>query len=234
MNSAERGLVGTRTAPVVLILLGPPGAGKGTQARMLEERFGLVQLSTGDMLRAAVAAGTPAGLAAKSVMEAGGLVSDEIVLAILSERLAQPDVKGGVILDGFPRTAGQAAALDGLLAAIGQGVSAAVSMEVDDAAMIERVAGRYTCADCGEGYHDHFKHPRRDGVCDQCDGTNFKRRADDNAETARTRLEAYHAQTAPLIAHYGGLGVLERVDAMASIDAVAGSLGEIVTRLKAG
>ncbi|PTV97567.1 adenylate kinase [Rhodobacter aestuarii] len=221
------------TKPAVLILLGPPGAGKGTQARMLEQRFGLIQLSTGDLLRAAVAAGTPAGLAAKAVMEAGGLVSDEIVLAILQDRMAAPDVKAGVILDGFPRTAGQAAALDDLLAAAGQGVTAAISLEVDDAAMIARVAGRYTCAICSEGYHDQFKLPVEPGTCDKCGGTVFKRRADDNAETARARLEAYHAQTAPLIAHYRALGVLETVDAMAPIATVASDLGSIVTRVSA-
>jgi adenylate kinase len=221
------------TAPSVIILLGPPGAGKGTQARMLEERFGLVQLSTGDLLRAAVAAGTPAGLAAKAVMEAGGLVSDEIVLAILQDRMAQPDVARGVILDGFPRTAGQAEALDALLAGEGRGVSAAISLEVDDEAMVGRVAGRYTCAACGEGYHDEFKQPATAGVCDKCGGTGFKRRADDNAETVRERLAAYHAQTAPLIAHYRAMGLLETVPAMGSIDAIAEGLAAIVAR-KAG
>ncbi|RWR49356.1 adenylate kinase [Sinirhodobacter ferrireducens] len=219
------------TTPAVLILLGPPGAGKGTQARMLEERFGLVQLSTGDLLRAAVAQGTPAGLAAKAVMEAGGLVSDEIVLAILKDRMAGPDVAKGVILDGFPRTAGQAEALDTLLADAGQKVTAAVSLEVDDEAMIARVAGRYTCAKCGEGYHDTFKQPAVAGVCDKCGGTEFKRRADDTAETARARLQAYHAQTAPLIAHYRALGVLEEIDAMGSIDEIAAGLGSIVERV---
>jgi len=219
------------TTPAVLILLGPPGAGKGTQARMLEERFGLVQLSTGDLLRAAVAQGTPAGLAAKAVMEAGGLVSDEIVLAILKDRMAGPDVARGVILDGFPRTAGQAAALDTLLADAGQKVTAAVSLEVDDEAMIARVAGRYTCANCGEGYHDTFKQPAVAGVCDKCGGTEFKRRADDTAETARARLQAYHAQTAPLIAHYRALGVLEEIDAMGTIEEIAAGLGSIVERV---
>lgn len=219
------------TTPAVLILLGPPGAGKGTQARMLEERFGLVQLSTGDLLRAAVAQGTPAGLAAKAVMEAGGLVSDEIVLAILRDRMAGPDVARGVILDGFPRTAGQAAALDTLLADAGQKVTAAVSLEVDDEAMIARVAGRYTCGKCGEGYHDTFKQPAVAGVCDKCGGTEFKRRADDTAETARARLQAYHAQTAPLIAHYRALGVLEEIDAMGTIEEIAAGLGSIVERV---
>jgi adenylate kinase len=221
------------TRPVVLILLGPPGAGKGTQARMLEERFELVQLSTGDLLRAAVAAGTPAGLAAKAVMEAGGLVSDEIVLNILRDRMAEPDVARGVILDGFPRTAGQAAALDALLANAGQKVTAAISLEVDDGAMVDRIAGRFTCAACGEGYHDSFKQPAVAGTCDKCGGTEFKRRADDKAETVSERLKAYHAQTAPLIAHYAAHGVLERIDAMQDIDAVAGGLGEIVARVSA-
>lgn len=221
------------TTPAVLILLGPPGAGKGTQARMLEERFGLIQLSTGDLLRAAVAAGTPAGLAAKAVMESGGLVSDDIVLAILRDRMAQPDVARGVILDGFPRTAGQAAALDTLLQESGQKVTAAVSLEVDDEAMVKRVSGRYTCAACGEGYHDEFKQPAVAGTCDKCGGTAFKRRADDNAETARARLQAYHAETAPLIVHYDRLGVLERIDAMGSIEAIATGLGKVVSRVSA-
>ncbi|KEO60893.1 adenylate kinase [Thioclava indica] len=223
----------TDAKSAVLILLGPPGAGKGTQARMLEDKFGLVQLSTGDLLRAAVAEGTPAGKAAKAVMEEGGLVSDEIVLAILRDRLAQPDVARGIILDGFPRTAGQAADLDKLLHHTGQNVNAAISLEVDDEAMITRVAGRYTCAKCGEGYHDEFKQPEVAGVCDKCGGTDFKRRADDNAETARARLEAYHAQTAPLIAHYRALGVLQEIDAMGSIDKIAADLGSVVQRVSA-
>ena len=223
----------TLTKAAVLILLGPPGAGKGTQARMLEERFGLVQLSTGDLLRAAVAAGTEAGLAAKSVMEAGGLVSDAIVLAILKDRLAAPDTARGVILDGFPRTPGQAEALDALLAGQGLKISAAVSMEVDDVAMVARVSGRYTCADCGEGYHDSFKQPVTAGCCDKCGGTAFKRRADDNAETVGARLTAYHASTAPLIAYYGARNVLRSVDGMGAIDAIAAELGAIVHEVTA-
>lgn len=219
--------------PAVLILLGPPGAGKGTQARRLQERFGLVQLSTGDMLRAAVAAGTDAGIKAKAVMEAGKLVSDDIVLAILADRMKQPDVRQGIILDGFPRTDGQAASLDALLARQNQEVTAAISLEVDDAAMVERVSGRYTCAGCGEGYHDRFKTPAVEGVCDICSGTTFTRRPDDNAETVAARLTAYHAQTAPLIAYYESRGVLERVDAMNSIDTVSARLGAIVERVAA-
>lgn len=219
-------------APVI-ILLGPPGAGKGTQARMLEEDFGLVQLSTGDLLRAAVVAGTEAGRKAKAVMEAGQLVSDDIVLAVLKDRMAEPDVVKGIILDGFPRTAGQAAALDRLLAEAGRQVTAAVSLEVDDEAMVARVSGRFTCADCGEGYHDQFKLPANAGTCDKCGGTGFKRRVDDNAETVRERLAAYHAQTAPLIAHYDRQSVLERVPAMGSIDSIRAQLAEIVGRVAA-
>jgi adenylate kinase len=195
---------------------------------MLEEDFGLVQLSTGDLLRAAVAAGTEAGKQAKAVMEAGQLVSDDIVLAILKDRMAQPDVARGIILDGFPRTDGQAASLDGLLQASGQRVNAAISLEVDDEAMVGRVSGRFTCADCGEGYHDEFKRPAKAGTCDKCGGTAFKRRADDNAETVRERLKAYHAQTAPLIAYYEGKGVLERVDAMGAIADIRQALGALV------
>lgn len=221
------------TAPV-LILLGPPGAGKGTQARMLEETFGLVQLSTGDLLREAVAAGTEAGLAAKAVMEKGELVSDEIVIAILSDRLDQPDVTKGTILDGFPRTEAQAAALDDLLSARGQKIDAAISLEVDDEAMVARVSGRYTCAACGEGYHDEFKQPATAGTCDKCQGTDFKRRADDNADTVRTRLTAYHAQTAPLISYYDARGALTRVPAMGDIGQIAASLGEIVAGVTEG
>jgi adenylate kinase len=222
-----------QTRPAVLILLGPPGAGKGTQARMLEERFGLVQLSTGDLLRGAVAAGTPAGLAARAVMEAGGLVSDAIVIAVLKDRLAQPDTARGVILDGFPRTAGQAAALDALLAEAGLAVTAAVALEVDDAAMVDRISGRYTCAGCGEGYHDTNKTPAVAGVCDRCGGTVFKRRADDRAETVGARLAAYHAETAPLIAYYDGKGILQRIDAMGSIAAISDALDAVVAGVTA-
>ena len=219
---------GTDRRPVNLVLLGPPGAGKGTQARMLEQQFGLVQLSTGDLLRAAVAAGTEAGRAAAAVMEAGDLVSDEIVITILRDRLQQTDCAHGVILDGFPRTAVQAAALDSLMAETGQSIRAAISLEVDDAAMVTRISGRYTCANCGEGYHDRFKTPAIEGVCDRCSGTEMTRRADDTAETVESRLRAYHAQTAPLIDYYDGQGVLARVDAMGDIDAVAQVLTAVV------
>lgn len=216
------------TTPAVLILLGPPGAGKGTQARMLEDTFRLVQLSTGDLLRAAVAAGTEAGQRAKAVMEAGGLVSDEIVISILRDRLSEPDCARGVILDGFPRTTVQAEALDALLSETGQRIDAAVSLEVDDTAMIERISGRFTCAGCGEGYHDSFKLPEKRDACDKCGCTDFKRRADDNAETVTSRLAAYHEQTAPLIAYYEGKGVLRKIDAMGGIDQIARGLAAIV------
>lgn len=216
-----------------LILLGPPGAGKGTQARMLQEHFGLVQLSTGDLLRAAVAAGTEAGKQAKAVMEAGNLVSDDIVIAILRDRLAEDDCAQGVILDGFPRTTAQAEALDGLMAESASKISAAISLEVDDDAMVARVAGRYTCAACGEGYHDEFKTPRTESKCDKCGGTEMSRRADDNAETVSQRLKAYHAQTAPLIAYYENKGALRRVDAMGDIDAIAKELTAIIDKVVA-
>ncbi|ETX16694.1 adenylate kinase [Roseivivax halodurans JCM 10272] len=215
------------TAPV-FILLGPPGAGKGTQARILQERFGLVQLSTGDLLRSAVKAGTEAGRQAKEVMDAGGLVSDEIVVAILRDRLRQDDTANGVILDGFPRTAAQAEALDELLDERGQRIDAAISLDVDDAEMVERISGRFTCAACGEGYHDRFKPTAEPETCDKCGGTEMTRRADDKAETVSARLAAYHAQTAPLIAHYAATGALVRVGAMGRIDDISDRLGAVI------
>ncbi|MBM7068721.1 adenylate kinase [Actibacterium sp. 188UL27-1] len=219
-----------QNAPVV-ILLGPPGAGKGTQARMLEEKFGLVQLSTGDLLRAAVAAGTEAGRKAKAVMEAGDLVSDDIVLAILTDRLAEPDCATGVVLDGFPRTTGQAEALDKLLSERGQAVTTAISLEVDDVKMVVRITGRFTCGSCGEGYHKDFKPTKVAGICDMCGGTDMKQRADDNAQTVMSRLDAYHAQTAPLLRYYGEQDVLQKIDAMGPIDSVARELSTIARQL---
>lgn len=216
------------TRPAVLILLGPPGAGKGTQARMLQEKYGLVQLSTGDLLRAAVAAGTEAGKQAKAVMDAGGLVSDEIVIAILKDRMDDADCKNGVILDGFPRTTVQAKALDALLASTGQRINAAISLQVNDEAMVERISGRSTCAGCGEGYHDTFKPPLPGDTCAKCGGTELTRRADDRAETVASRLEAYHAQTAPLITYYRDAGVLQTVDAMEEINRVATQMSSVV------
>ena len=207
-----------------IILLGPPGAGKGTQARILMDANGLIQLSTGDMLRAAVKAQTAVGQKAEAVMKAGGLVSDEIVNAIISDRLDEDDVKAGVIFDGFPRTAAQASALDNMMAEKGLSLDAVVEMQVNDDLLVDRVAGRYTCANCGEGYHDTHKKPAKDGVCDNCGSTEFKRRADDNAETVRERLKAYHAETAPLIAYYGEQGKLKTVDGMADITDVTAAI----------
>lgn len=211
-----------------VILLGPPGAGKGTQARILMDRRGLVQLSTGDMLRAAVAAGTEVGRKAEAVMKSGGLVSDDIVIGVVSDRLDQPDVSAGVIFDGFPRTTPQAAALDRLLSEKGMALDAVVNMAVDDAAMVDRISGRYTCATCGEGYHDAAKKPARAGVCDKCGGTEFKRRKDDNPETVAARLKEYHAETAPLIAYYEAAGKLATVDGMADIDAVTEAIASAI------
>ena len=204
-----------------LILLGPPGAGKGTQAKEIESRHGIVQLSTGDMLRAAVKAGSEIGQMAKAVMEKGELVSDEIVIKIISERIEQPDCQKGFILDGFPRTLLQAAALDEMLARKTKKLNAVIELKVDYNRLVERIVGRYTCAKCGEGYHDRFKRPKVRGVCDVCSNTEFSRRADDNAETVTTRLMAYYRDTAPLTGYYFCKGTLRAVDGMAPIDQVA-------------
>ena len=211
-----------------IILLGPPGAGKGTQASRLEHDRGMIQLSTGDMLRAAVKAGTPVGLQAKAVMEAGQLVSDEIVSGIIGERLDQPDTGKGVIFDGYPRTAAQAAALDTLLADRGQTLDHVIELEVDEDALVERITGRFTCAKCNEGYHDRFKQPKVAGVCDVCGSTEFKRRPDDNEETVRTRMAEYRAKTAPILPIYEARGLVQRVDGMADIDIVTGAIESIL------
>ena len=216
-----------------IILLGPPGAGKGTQARMLTERHGMVQLSTGDMLRAAVAADTETGRKAKAVMDAGELVSDEIVIGVVAERLDRPDVARGVVFDGFPRTAAQAEALDRLLTERDMALDAVISMDVDDEKLVDRISGRFTCAKCGEGYHDRYKQPETPGVCDVCGSTRFNRRADDNEATVRQRLVAYHADTAPLIAYYEGRGKLTRIDGMALIDEVAREIDSALATARA-
>ncbi|MGE0612626.1 MAG: adenylate kinase [Hyphomicrobiales bacterium] len=203
-----------------IILLGPPGAGKGTQAKMLEDHRGLVQLSTGEMLRAAAAAGTEIGRQAKARMDQGELVPDDVVVGIISERLDQPDLGRGFILDGFPRTVAQAEALDKLLMKKKKTLNGVIEMRVDDDALCERITGRFSCARCGEGYHDKYKQPKKPGICDKCGSTDFIRRADDNEETVRSRLKAYHAQTEPLIGYYKARGKLKSVDGMAPIPAV--------------
>ena len=211
-----------------LILLGPPGAGKGTQAKRLEEAFGLVQISTGDMLRAEVKAGSPIGLEARSIMERGDLVPDAIITTMLANRVGQADAANGFILDGFPRTVPQAEALDRMLAEKGLRLDHVIELKVDDAALVGRISGRYTCAQCGAGYHDAFKKPKIALVCDNCGGAEFSRRADDKAETVAARLAAYHRQTAPLLPFYGAQGKLSAVDGMASMDSVFGALSSIV------
>lgn len=212
-----------------IILLGPPGAGKGTQAQRLVETRGMAQLSTGDMLRAAVAAGTPVGLQAKAVMESGGLVSDEIVSALIGERLDQ-GTGTGAIFDGYPRTAAQAESLDALLSARGQKLDHVVELTVDEDALVERIVGRFTCATCGAGYHDTFKRPAVEGTCDVCGGHEFKRRPDDNEETVRTRMAEYRAKTAPIIPIYEARGLVSHVDGMADIAAVTAQIDSILDR----
>ncbi len=203
-----------------LIFLGPPGAGKGTQAQRIADDYTIPQLSTGDMLRAAVADGTEVGKKAKPIMERGDLVPDEIVVGIIDERLGNPDCARGFILDGFPRNTAQAQALDKVLEARGMELDKVVELKVDDEALVARITGRFTCANCGEGYHDTFKKPAKEGVCDRCGHTEFKRRADDNEETVRSRLEVYHRETAPLLAYYGDQSKVQSVDGMADIDEV--------------
>jgi adenylate kinase len=216
---------------VNIILLGPPGAGKGTQAKRLEQSRGLVQLATGDMLRAAVARKTEHGRKAKAVMERGDLVSDDIVVAIIAERLDEPDVKQGFVLDGFPRNVAQAEALDRMLDSKSLKLDAAIEMKVDDEALVERISGRFACANCGKIYHDRFEPPKTPGVCDVCGSTEFVRRADDNEATVRSRLEVYNRQTAPLVEYYGSQGKLRTVDGMASMDEVTQELKEVLDRL---
>jgi adenylate kinase len=213
---------------VNIILLGPPGAGKGTQAQRLVERFGMRQLSTGDMLRAAVKAQTAVGLKAKAVMERGELVSDEIVSALIGEELDAMGAGVGAIFDGYPRTAAQAESLDAILGSRGRRLDHVVELEVDEDALVERITGRYTCATCGKGYHDKFEQPRVAGVCDKCGGTEFKRRPDDNEATVRTRMAEYRAKTAPILPVYEARDLVRRVDGMAAMDDVTAAIAAII------
>lgn len=211
-----------------IILLGPPGAGKGTQAQRLVESRDMVQLSTGDMLRAAVKAGTPTGAAAKTIMDAGELVPDDVICALIGDALdAIPDGTG-VIFDGYPRTAAQAGTLDELLSARGRTLDAVIELQVDEAALVDRISGRFSCANCGEGYHDRYKLPKVSGVCDVCGSTEFKRRPDDSADTVRHRLSVYRGQTAPILPGYEARGLVHRVDGMASMAAVESAIDSLL------
>lgn len=211
-----------------IILLGPPGAGKGTQAKRLQDKHGLVQLSTGEMLRELKNSGSELGAQAKEIMDAGKLMPDDLMIEMISQRIDAPDCATGFILDGFPRTTPQAEGLDKMLSDKGMKLDSVIEMQVDEAALIARVVGRYSCAKCGAGYHDEFQKPSKDGLCDSCGSSEFSRRADDNEETMRTRLATYHEQTAPILPYYREEGVLKAIDGMAAIDDVTGQIEAIL------
>lgn len=215
-----------------IILIGPPGAGKGTQADVLRDHFGIAKLSTGDMLRAAVASGSAVGQQAKEIMARGQLVPDAIMVDLILDRIAHPDCARGFILDGFPRTLAQAEALAAMLGKEGKQIDRVLEIKVDDAALVRRIAGRFSCAGCGAGYHDEFKKPKQDGVCDACGGTAFSRREDDKAETVAKRLQAYAVQTAPLLPYYASRGLLVSVDGMAPIGDVTQQIIAIFSKLE--
>ena len=213
-----------------LILLGPPGAGKGTQAKRLEQAHGLVQLATGDMLRAAVASGNALGQRVKGIMEAGHLVPDAVLIEMIESRIGQPDCASGFILDGFPRTVPQAEALDAMLKARGQKLDHVVLMEVDEAALVDRLGGRFSCGACGASYHERYNRPKVEGVCDICGSTNLIYRADDRPESVATRFAAYRNQTAPILPYYKDSGVLTSIDGMADIDEVTRQIEAVLAR----
>jgi adenylate kinase len=217
-----------------LILLGPPGAGKGTQAKRLEERHGFVQLATGDMLRRAVASGSPVGQRVKAIMEAGELVPDDIIIQMIAERIAQPESARGFILDGFPRTVPQAEALDAMLAEHGQKLDHVILLEVDEAALVDRISGRFSCAKCGASYHERYNRPKIEGRCDVCGDTEFVHRADDRPEAVATRLAAYRNQTAPILPYYRARGILRSIDGMADIDEVTREIEAVISGRESG